>query len=151
MQDLQNRTVNQVHITQVAAQKYPLYRPEAHTSYGVRKVAQKPREPLESDADAMFRLDDFTDDCEPFFESEEDDLSSGEIIFPLLCGTHVDHWSFRLKDMFNPFTSDSAKSKIDKFSEITNWLNCLSANCRTLGIHPCDEKLEKFVSPKVYF
>ena len=26
----------------------------------------------------MFSLDDFTDDCEPFFESEEDDLSSGE-------------------------------------------------------------------------
>ena len=32
----------------------------------------------ETDADPVFSLDDFTDDCEPFFESEEDDLSSGE-------------------------------------------------------------------------
>lgn len=28
------------------------------------------------DSDPMFALDGFTDDCEPFFESEEEDLSS---------------------------------------------------------------------------
>ena len=33
---------------------------------------------FESDPDPVFSLDDFTNDCEPFFESEEDDLSSGE-------------------------------------------------------------------------
>ena len=35
----------------------------------------------------MFSLDDFTDDCEPFFESEEDDFSSS--------GKHVDMLGFK--------------------------------------------------------
>lgn len=37
-------------------------------------------QPTASDADPMFALDGFTDDCEPFFESEEEDLSSGKNI-----------------------------------------------------------------------
>lgn len=74
----EHHPVNQVHITQVASQKHPFH-PGAHPS---RKTRRSPRKPpqkdisLESDADPVFSLDDFTDDCEPFFESEEDDLSS---------------------------------------------------------------------------
>ena len=76
------RPVNQVHITQVASQKFPLH-PSAHPSRNTRRTPRKPQQQQkdfssESDADPVFSLDDFTNDCEPFFESEEDDLSSGE-------------------------------------------------------------------------
>ena len=63
---------------QVASQKFPLH-PGAHPSRKTRRSPWKPPQKditLESDADPVFSLDDFTDDCEPFFESEEDDLSS---------------------------------------------------------------------------
>lgn len=74
--------VSQVHITQVASQKSPSL-PTIHPSHKTRKASRKPQQQQkdfssETDADPVFSLDDFTDDCEPFFESEEDDLSSGE-------------------------------------------------------------------------
>ena len=66
--------------------------------------------------------------------------------------------------VINPFTSDSAKSKIDKFSKITNWvklknkqhhskvlLNSFPMNGRTLGFCTWSQKLGDFVSPKVSF
>ena len=62
----------------------------------------------------------------------------------------------------NPFTPDRAKSKIDKFCKITNWvklttkqhhskvlLNSFPMNGHTLGFCPQNQKLENFVSPKV--
>ncbi|KAJ7373699.1 hypothetical protein OS493_011308 [Desmophyllum pertusum] len=58
--------------------------PGAHPSRRTRRPPRKPQQKdfsLESDADPMFSLDDFTDDCEPFFESEEDDLSSSDNSF----------------------------------------------------------------------
>ena len=61
----------------------------------------------------------------------------------------------------NPFTSHSAKSKIDKFSKITNWvkINCKTnsttvlrnsfpMNGRTWGLCPQNQKLENYRSPK---
>ena len=41
-----------------------------------KAFVKKPTQSADSDADPMFSLDGFNDDCEPFFESEEDDLSS---------------------------------------------------------------------------
>lgn len=70
--------VNQVHITQVASQKLPLHlgvNPSRKTRRLPHKTQQKDIS-LESDADPVFSLDDFVDDTEPFFESEEDDFSS---------------------------------------------------------------------------
>lgn len=72
--------VSQVHITQVASQKLPLH-PSTRSSRKSRMTGRKPMQQQrdfssETDADPVFTLDDFTDDCEPFFESEEDDLSS---------------------------------------------------------------------------
>ena len=73
--------VSQVHITQVASQKSSSL--PTTPSQKTRKASRKPQQQQkdfssESDADPVFSLDDFTADCEPFFESEEDDLSSGE-------------------------------------------------------------------------
>ena len=42
----------------------------------------------------MFSLDDFTDDCEPFFESEEDDFSSS--------GKHVDMLGYKKSGIHTP-------------------------------------------------
>lgn len=72
--------VNQVHITQVASQKLPLHL-GVNPSRKSRKLPHKPQQKdfsLESDADPVFSLDDFMDDTEPFFESEEDDFSSSD-------------------------------------------------------------------------
>ena len=63
----------------------------------------------------------------------------------------------------NPFTPDSAKSKIDKFSTITNWVKMKKKQHHnkvllrsfpmngdhTLALCPQNKKLEHFVSPKV--
>lgn len=73
--------VNQVHITQVGSQKYPVHPATNQPSYKMRKTTRKGKQQqkdlsCERDADPVFSLDDFADDCEPFFESEEDDLSS---------------------------------------------------------------------------
>ena len=64
--------------------------------------------------------------------------------------------------MLNPFTPESAKSKIDKFSKIANWvklknkqhhskvlLNSFPMNGHTLGFCTWSQKLENFISPKV--
>lgn len=62
----------------MTSQKFPLH-PGTHPSRKARRPPRKPPQKeisLESDADPVFSLDDFTDDCEPFFESEEDELSS---------------------------------------------------------------------------
>ena len=81
--------VNQVHITQVGSQKYPVHPATNQPSYKMRKTTRKGKQQqkdlsCERDADPVFSLDDFADDCEPFFESEEDDLSSGENLISLL-------------------------------------------------------------------
>lgn len=74
--------VNQVHITQVAPHKFPLH-PGAHPPRKTKRLPHKSRQKnlIQSDADPVFTLDDFTDDCEPFFESEEDDFSSSDNSF----------------------------------------------------------------------
>lgn len=75
--------VNQVHITQVSSHKYPLH-PGAHPPRKMTRLPHKSHQKnltLESEADPVFSLDDFTDDCEPFFESEEDDFSSSDNSF----------------------------------------------------------------------
>lgn len=72
--------INQVHITQVAPHKYPL-NPGAHPPRKTTRRPHKSHQKKESDADPVFSLDDFTDDCEPFFESEEDELSSSDNSF----------------------------------------------------------------------
>ena len=41
-----------------------------------KACVRKPTQAADTDADPLFSLDGFNDDCEPFFESEEDDLSS---------------------------------------------------------------------------
>ena len=72
-------TVNHVHITQAPPSRIfefqdPLdHKPKRHQQKFLQKNTSA------ADSDAMFALDDFTEDCEPFFESEEDDLSSGEL------------------------------------------------------------------------
>lgn len=76
--------VNQVHITQVAPHKYPL-NPGAHPPRKTTRRPHKSHQKKESDADPVFSLDDFTDDCEPFFESEEDELSSSGMKTFILC------------------------------------------------------------------
>ena len=63
---------------------------------------------------------------------------------------------------FNPFTPDSAMSKIDQFSKITNWVklktkqhhskvlpNSFQTNGHALGFCSWNQKLENFVSSKV--
>jgi len=104
--------VNQVHITQVASPKFPSH-PPAHPSRNTRKTPRKRQQhhhhhknfTSESDVDPVFSLDDFTDDCEPFFESEEDDLSSGEqskfICYDLMA-THIA--SFYASNFWNSWT-----------------------------------------------
>jgi len=62
----------------VASQKFPLHlgvNPSRKTKRLPHKLQQKDCS-LDSDADPVFSLDDFMDDTEPFFESEEDDFSS---------------------------------------------------------------------------
>ena len=62
----------------MASQKFPLHlgvNPSRKTKRSPHKLQQKDCS-LESDADPVFSLDDFMDDTEPFFESEEDDFSS---------------------------------------------------------------------------
>lgn len=62
----------------MASQKFPLHL-GVNPSRKTRRLPHKPQQKdftLESDADPVFSLDDFMDDSEPFFESEEDDLSS---------------------------------------------------------------------------
>ena len=62
----------------------------------------------------------------------------------------------------NPFSPDSAKSNIGKFSKITNWvklkykqlyskvlLNSFPMNGHILGLCPQNQKLENFVSTEV--
>lgn len=74
----ESHPVNQVHIdTQTVSHKFPIHSAAHPSSKRIpRKAAHKQKDfPTESDVDPVFSLDDFTDDCEPFFESEEDDLS----------------------------------------------------------------------------
>ena len=65
--------------------------------------------------------------------------------------------------IINPFTPDSAKSKSDTFSKIIKWgksennqhngevlLNSFQMNGHTLGFCPWNQKLEYFVSSKVW-
>lgn len=62
----------------MASQKLPLHL-GVNPSRKSRRLSHKPQQKdvsLESDADPVFSLDDFMDDTEPFFESEEDDFSS---------------------------------------------------------------------------
>ena len=54
---------------------------------------------------------------------------------------------------FNPFTPNSAKSKIDKFSKITNWVklkkkSTIVLSGQTFGFCLQNKKLENFVSSK---
>lgn len=68
-----------MHITQVSSPKFPLHlgvNPSRKTTKRLPHKLQQKDFSLESDADPVFSLDDFTDDTEPFFESEEDDFSS---------------------------------------------------------------------------
>lgn len=80
--DEYDNSLSQVHITQVASQKTRSRPPPHHPSHKTRKTPHKAKQhqikgfSFESDPDPVFSLDDFTNDCEPFFESEEDDLSS---------------------------------------------------------------------------
>ena len=83
----ESHPVNQVHIdTQTVSHKFPIHSAAHPSSKRIpRKAAHKQKDfPTESDVDPVFSLDDFTDDCEPFFESEEDDLS-GETSKFILC------------------------------------------------------------------
>ena len=58
--------------------------------------------------------------------------------------------------VYNSFTPDSAKSKIDKFSKITNWVNLKNKPQRHSKVQLSNEwshfsvlSMENFVSPKV--
>ena len=73
------KPVNQVHITQVAAETSRILEDSqlsSHRRHRKTAFVRKPAQTADTDADPMFSLDGFNDDCEPFFESEEDDLSS---------------------------------------------------------------------------
>ena len=86
----ESHPVNQVHIdTQTVSHKFPIHSATHPSSKRKpRKSAHKQKGfPTESDVDPVFSLDDFTDDCEPFFESEEDDLS-GETSKFILCDVY---------------------------------------------------------------
>jgi hypothetical protein len=54
----------------------------------LHKIHVKTAQPTVTDADPMFALDGFTDDCEPFFESEEEDLSSSGKLVPASIHPH---------------------------------------------------------------
>ncbi|XP_032233015.2 uncharacterized protein LOC5508361 [Nematostella vectensis] len=80
--------VNQVHITQVNTAR-PLFEVGSPSlQSNIHRVRRKPprpgqksAKPATADADPLFALDGFTDDCEPFFESEEDEISSSDNSF----------------------------------------------------------------------
>ena len=66
--------MKQVHITQAYPTTIPdplLRKPRRHQKFLRKNISA-------GDSDAMFVLDGFNEDSEPFFESEEDDLSSGK-------------------------------------------------------------------------